>query len=165
MAALGTAAFTLVTDDVWRIAAALDPARLGAITILSILVTTISLIAVHDLWEHKAPEHARTQVALFNLTTAVTVTIGVVTLYLELVIASLLAALLLLAPELLGETMGRAGIGDYLQLSLLAGALATLGGALGGNLESEETVREAAYAIRPNGQQPAVPAARGSLGR
>ena len=51
IAAMATVAFALVTADIWRISASLDPIRLAAVTLLSIALTALSLIAVHDLWE------------------------------------------------------------------------------------------------------------------
>ena len=48
IAAMATVAFALVTADIWRISASLDPIRLAAVTLLSIALTTFSLIAVHD---------------------------------------------------------------------------------------------------------------------
>jgi hypothetical protein len=42
----------------------------------------------------------------------------------------------------------RSDFADYVRLALLAGALATVGGAFGGALESDTAVREATYAYR-----------------
>ena len=63
---------------------------------------------------------------------------------------SLAGALLLVVPDLFAEGLGhRPQVSDYLELAWLISALATVGGALGAGLESDEAVREAAYSYRP----------------
>ncbi|MFN8164440.1 MAG: hypothetical protein U0R26_11575, partial [Solirubrobacterales bacterium] len=79
-----------------------------------------------------------------------TVVFGVTALYLFVFVASLLAALLLIEPFLLSEALGRdTDAWDYVRLAWLSSALGTIGGALGATLETDEAVKEAAYAHRP----------------
>ena len=86
---------------------------------------------------------------LFNLVTAVTVAFGIVSLYVAVFVVALGAAALLIDPTLFKETILRpVGVSDYLRLAWLASLLATVGGALGGVVESDAAVREAAYAYR-----------------
>jgi hypothetical protein len=151
VAAVAAVAFALVTSDVWRIAASLDGVRLVAVTVLSIGVTAGSLIAVHGLWQRGGGGRAPDQVLLFNAATAATVVLGVVSLYLALLVLTLVGAGLLITPDLFGAALGEdAGFGDYLELAWFVSSLATVGGALGAGLESDVAVREAAYAYRPD---------------
>jgi hypothetical protein len=150
IAALATAAFALVTRDVWIIAESLDLGRLAVVTALSMGVTVASLIAVHGLWERSGPGTARDQILLFNATTTATVLVGIVSLYAVLFVLSLTAAGLLITTEVLSETVGTStGWEEYLKLAWLTSSLATVGGALGAGLESDDAIREAAYAYRP----------------
>ena len=60
------------------------------------------------------------------------------------------AQVMLIEPSLLSETLGRdTDVWDYVRIAWLASALGTIGGALGATLETDEAVREAAYAHRP----------------
>jgi hypothetical protein len=159
IAALATAAFALVTTDVWIISASLDLARLAVVGALSMGVTVASLIAVHGLWERGGPGMARDQILLFNATTTATVAVGFASLYAVLFLICLAAAGLLITTDVLSETVGRSiGWEEYLKLAWLASSLATVGGALGAGLESDDVIREAAYAHRP-GIEPARPEA------
>jgi hypothetical protein len=147
VAALAAVAFALVTPDLWQLAGELSPGRLSALTVASIAASTAGLIVVHRLWEQTARRSARAQIALFNLATAATVLLGVSTLYLALFVITAASAALLLPGHVLADAIGHpVGVRDYLQLSWLVSSLATIGGGLGGGLESEASVREAAYA-------------------
>src|SRR5206468_1800316 len=89
----------------------------------------------------------RDQVILFNFATATTVAIGIGTLYLALFLLIFAGAELLLSPNVLASGLGHGvGLGDYATLAWFTASLATVGGALGASLESDEAVREAAYA-------------------
>src|SRR5207302_9707276 len=91
----------------------------------------------------------RAQRRLFNLVAAVTVAFGIVSLYVAVFVVALGAAALLIDPTLFKATILRpVGVSDYLRLAGLASLLATVGGALGGVVESDAAVREAAYAYR-----------------
>jgi hypothetical protein len=157
--ALGAAAFAVVTSDVWRIAASLAPARLAAVCVATIALAVAALIGAHRLWERAPDRRVREQAILFNLVTLITVGFGIVVLYGAVCAASLAAAGLMIRPSVISGQIGHhAGFGDYLRLALLASALGTAGGALGGALESDAAVREATYAYRRHGSSSATDA-------
>lgn len=148
-AALATGVFALVTPDIWELGDALGWIRLSVFGVGSVAAITLALIVGAGLWEHASHPVGRKQVTLFNLATTGTVVLGVVFLYAALFLLALLTSPLLVPVHLLEEHIGHAvRVGDYMQLVLLATALATLGGALGAGLESDETVRSAAYTYR-----------------
>jgi len=150
-AAFAAGVFALVTSDIWRLAYYLGPTRLAVIAVGSVAAIIVTIMVTTGLWERSPHPAAREQVILFNIVTAATVTIGVAVLYLALFIAMLAAALLLVPGDLLGVQLGHpAGATDQISLAWLATSIATLGGALGGALESHESVREAAYTYQPD---------------
>jgi uncharacterized membrane protein len=148
--ALAVGSSALVTSDVWRIAAAIDKIRLVGLTLITVAVAIVALVLGHGLWERAADRRVREQVMLFNVATAITLGIGIGSLYAAVFVGALVAAALLIEPHLFHAAVGRpVGVSDYLRLAWLAASLATVGGALGGALESDAAVREAAYAYRP----------------
>src|ERR1700730_7342366 len=155
--AFAAGVFALVTSDIWRLAHYLGPLRLVAIGLGSVAAITVTIMVSTGLWERSPHPAAREQVALFNMVTAATVSLGVAALYLALFAAMLAAALLLVPGSLLGLVLGNpAGVADQVSLAWLATSIATLGGALGAALESSESVREAAYTYQPDTQIDAV---------
>jgi uncharacterized membrane protein len=149
--ALAAGSFALVTSDVWRIAHSLDPLRLAALTVASVAVAVVTLIAAHDLWERAGSPHVREQVVLFNVATLATLSLGILTLYAAVFITALAIAGVLIDSSLLSTAVGEpTGFSDYLRLAWLTSSLATVGGALGSALESDTAVREAAYAYQPD---------------
>jgi hypothetical protein len=148
-AALATGVLVLVTPDIWQLGDALSWIRLSAIGVGSVAAITAALIVGAGLWEHASNPAGGKQVTLFNLATTGTVVLGVLFLYAALLLLALLTTPVLVPAQLLEENIGHAArVGDYMKLVLLASALATLGGALGAGLESDEAVRAAAYTYR-----------------
>jgi hypothetical protein len=148
--AAGVGLFGIVSSDVWRISGHIGVAKLAVVCLATVATSVASLIIVHGLWERAADRRLREQAMLFNAVTSITVAIGIVVLYVAVTVLSLAAAWLLVDPSLLTSQIGhRSAFPDYLRLALLAGALATVGGALGSALESDVAVRDAAYGYRP----------------
>src|SRR4051812_13333327 len=151
VAAGAAGAFALVTPDVWRIADAFGWLRLGSVTVLSVMALAVTLVLGARLWERAGRREVRQQVALFNLATTATVLTGVMALCVALFALSLLAALLLVVPRLMADTLGHpVTFGDYVEVAWLTTSLATVGGTLGAALESDDVVRGAAYTYRIN---------------
>jgi hypothetical protein len=150
-AAFAAGVFALVTSDIWRLSNQLGPVRLTVITLGSVAATGLTIVIATGLWERSPHPAAREQVILFNIVTGATVGIGVAVLYAALFAAMLAAAVLLVPGGLLGTALGhRASLADEVQLAWLGSSIATLGGGLGAALESQETVREAAYTYQPD---------------
>jgi hypothetical protein len=147
VAAFAAGAFGVITSDVWRLAAAMEWWRLAALSLLSVTATILAIIAAHGLWERGGDPRVREQVILFNVATAITVTIGIVSMYLVLFVIVLAGSALVITPTVLRQSVGsHAGPAEYASLGWLIASFATVAGGLGAGLESREAVREAAYA-------------------
>jgi hypothetical protein len=154
VAALAAGAFGIVSPEIWRVSAAMEWWRLVATSLLSITITVVAVIAAHRLWEHAPDPRVREQVVLFNVATAGTVIVGIVTLYVALFALILLGAGIVIAPSVFTRALGRdVGVEDYARLAWFVASLATVGGALGAALESDEAVREAAYRVHTERQR------------
>jgi hypothetical protein len=149
VAALGVAAFALMNSDVWSLASHLSVPRFVAMWFATIGTAVVILVAIHGLWERPRDSRVREQAMLFNIVTVITVTFGIVALYLAVCVLTLAAASLLIEPSIMSSRIGHASdAADYVRLAVLASALATVAGALGGALESDAAVREATYGYR-----------------
>jgi hypothetical protein len=150
VAALAAGAFGVVSPEIWRVSAAMDWWRLVVTSLLSITITVVAVIAAHRLWERAPDPRVREQVILFNVATAGTVLVGILTLYAALFALILLGEGIVIAPSFFDRALGReTGLTGYLRLAWFLASLATVGGALGAALESDEAVREAAYTFSP----------------
>jgi uncharacterized membrane protein len=161
--ALGLDIFGVVSPGVWMIADGVGWVRLLLVAVVSIGVICATLITAHRLWRrtYDRRRESRARVVLFNLATALTVALGVLTLYLALLVINVLAALVVIPESVLAQQLRHpAGWESYVALSWLVTSLATLGGALGASLEHERAVREAAYDYRPDARNEALGGSR-----
>jgi VIT1/CCC1 family predicted Fe2+/Mn2+ transporter len=155
-AAAATVAAALVTSDIWQIADQMGTARLVFATAAAVVAIAATLIIGAGLWERSPFPRARQQVMLFNTATTATVLLGVFALYVILFILSALGVFVLVPGGLLSTVLHHhASYIDKAQVAWLGSSLATVAGALGAGLETDEAVRRAAYANRgrPRHQQ------------
>jgi hypothetical protein len=150
-AALATGAVATVNATVWSLAASLSAPRLVIAMVGSIALMIGWLIVDANLW-HRAEEvspEARKRAALYNASTVLTVGIGVLVCYVGLMVINLMWALFILNDRVFAS-MARTPLhaSEYWTLSWFVASIATVGGALGSGLESDEAIRAAAYSKR-----------------
>ncbi|MFF2189868.1 hypothetical protein [Streptomyces sp. NPDC058155] len=150
-AALATGAVATVNSTVWSLAESLGAPRLVIATVGSVALMIGWLIVDAQLWHHSAqgsPE-ARQRARLYNVSTILTVGIGVLVCYVGLVVINFVWALFILNDQVFASmTQNPLNSTDYWTLSWFVASTATVGGALGSGLESDEAIRAAAYSKR-----------------
>ena len=156
--AAATGLLTLVSSDLWLLSEGYGPTQLAVLAVLAVAAVAGTLVIGAKLWERPRTRRERRQVALFNAATFATVVIGVVTLFAALFVISALGALVLVDADVYAALTGHAlGFPEYLRVALVTASLATVGGALGAGLESDDAVRGAAYTQLDSAEVPAEP--------
>jgi hypothetical protein len=143
---LGTAAYAMTSSSVWMLSHGMEWPRLALLGAASIILLCVVLVLAHGLWERASGQDDREAVVLFNLATCATLGFAVLTLYASLLVLSVVAGAALIPASVYDGNVGHApALVDYLKLGWLAATIATVAGALGSLIESDESVREAAY--------------------
>jgi hypothetical protein len=104
-----------------------------------------------ELWDRPDDDsaQARARSRLYNASTLLTLTVGVVICYAALYVLNLAWALFVLDPAVMGDYLHSSlGYGDLFVLAWFVASAATVGGGLGSGLESDEAIRTAAYSKR-----------------
>ncbi|MFJ4199729.1 hypothetical protein ACIP2Y_08860 [Streptomyces sviceus] len=150
-AALATGAVATVNSTVWSLAQTLSAPRLVIATVGSVALMIGWLIVDADLWHRPAESslEAKQRARLYNTSTVVTVGIGVLVCYVGLMVVNWVWALFILNDQVFASvTRHPLDAEEYLTLSWFVASVATVGGALGSGLESDEAIRAAAYSKR-----------------
>ncbi|GAA2082231.1 hypothetical protein [Microbacterium hatanonis] len=164
VAALATGAVATIEPTIWLLAASLSGWRLAAATIASIAVVIAWIVIDGELWDRPDDDSpaARERSRLYNTSTLLTLTIGVVLCYLALYVINLCWALFVLDPAVMGDSLGMSlGYGDLFVLTWFVASAATLGGALGTGLASDDAIRAAAYSKREEDRRARLAGERG----
>lgn len=147
--ALAGAASGVFYSTTWQLATAFSGGRLALVNLLVVIAMISWLIIDNNLWERPANRRLREEAVLYNAATALTISIGVVCMYLLLFVGTFVAALVVIPPDYLSSTVHHpADVGDFLVITWLSTSIGTIAGALGSGLASEEAVRQAAYSKR-----------------
>jgi signal transduction histidine kinase len=151
VAALATGAIATINSTVWVLARSLSWWRLIIATTVSIALVVGWLVIDGELWDHPDNDspHARGRSRLYNTSTLVTLTAGVIICYIALYLVNLAWALFILDPTVMSSYLSMSiGYSDLFVLAWFVASAATVGGALGSGLESDEAIRAAAYSKR-----------------
>ncbi|WP_440581875.1 hypothetical protein [Streptomyces flavofungini] len=150
-AALATGAVATVNSTIWSLAEALGTPRLVIATVGSVALMIGWLIVDAQLWHRtsEASQEAKQRARLYNTSTVLTVGIGVLVCYVGLLLINVVWALFILNDKVFASmTREPLDISGYWTLSWFVASTATVGGALGSGLESDEAIRAAAYSKR-----------------
>lgn len=151
VAALATGAVATINSTVWLLADSLSWWRLVVATLTSIALVVAWLVIDAELWDrpHDASPQARERSRLYNASTLLTLTAGVLICYVALYVINLAWAFFILDPDLTSGYLNRSlGYVDLLVLAWFVASAATVGGGLGSGLETDEAIRAAAYSKR-----------------
>jgi hypothetical protein len=151
VAALATGAIATINSTVWLLAGSLSWWRLVIATISSVALVVGWIVIDGELWDRPDDNsaEAKERSRLYNTSTLVTLTTGVLICYLALYIVNLGWALFVLNPAVMGGYLHASfGYGDLFVVTWFVASAATVGGALGTGLESDEAIRAAAYSKR-----------------
>lgn len=149
--ALATGAVATINSTVWILASSMSWWRLVGATIASIALAVGWLVIDGELWDRAEGNsaQARDRSRLYNTSTLVTLTAGVLICYLALYVVNLAWALFILDPAVVGGYLHASlDYGDLFVLAWFVASAATVGGGLGTGLESDEAIRAAAYSKR-----------------
>ena len=118
---------------------------------LSVALVVGWLVIDGELWDRPEDDsaEARERSRLYNTSTLLTLTAGVVICYAALYVVNLAWALFVLDSAVLDAFhQASFGYGDFFVLAWFVASAATVGGGLGSGLESDEAIRAAAYSKR-----------------
>jgi hypothetical protein len=151
VATLATAGFFIINANAWSVSDDLETPRLLAVSVLALGGLGVWLIVAHGLWEPPSQGENPALTKRANLATAFTLLLGLVFGYLVLYLIVLAASAIVVPAGFMGQNLGHsAGFEDYATAAWLASSLATVAGAIGSGLESDDEVRETVRRYRPD---------------
>lgn len=151
VAALATGAVATINSTVWLLADTLSWWRLAIASVASVALMIGWIVIDGELWDRPDDDsaEARERSRLYNISTILTLTAGALICYPALYLVNLLWAFFVLDPAVMGGYLHASlGYGDLFVLAWFIASAATVGGALGTGVESDEAIRAAAYSKR-----------------
>ena len=163
VAAITTGVIATINSTMWLLAGSLSWWRLVIATIASLAIMVGWIVIDGGLWDRPEDDsaEARERSRLYNISTLVTLLSGSLVCYMALFLLNLAWALFVLDPGVMGGYLKQhLGYGDIVVLAWFVASAATVGGALGSGLESDEAIRAAAYSKREEDRRSRLAAER-----
>jgi hypothetical protein len=143
------AAFAMTNNTAWQIGDVLGPRRQVALAVCTIAILVAWLIIDHELWERPATPEGRRRARLYNTTTAITLTVGVLCVYGTVFVGLMGTQALLLDTTTLARVISHVPRwSDRIAVAWFITSSAIVGGALGAGFEDDSVVRRATYGQR-----------------
>ncbi|MCI2774256.1 5,10-methylene-tetrahydrofolate dehydrogenase [Staphylococcus petrasii] len=149
--AFTTGAFGLIFTTMWQMSMEFSMWRLFGISVIAVLGMLIWIMLSHDLWEPVKQSKNKRITWLYNLTTVMTLFIAIIIYYIILYLLFLIAEIVLLPANFLGQQVGLkgpAGIDLYLSIPWFAASISTVAGAIGAGLLNDQLIKESTYGYR-----------------
>ena len=151
MATLASAGFFIVNSNAWGISDQLGFPTLLLIAVLAVGGLGVWLVVAHSLWEQPSESRDPALTRRANAATAITLLLGLLFSYMVLYVVVLAAMALVVPDRFMTTNLGhQVGVGDYAAAAWFAASMATVVGAIGSGLESDEEVRETISRYRPD---------------
>ncbi|MGJ9424890.1 hypothetical protein ACHABX_03480 [Nesterenkonia halotolerans] len=148
-AASAVGAFGIFYYSIWQMADALSTLRLLSIGLAVILSMAAWLIYTNGLWDKPTDRHLARVVMLYNGSTVLTLLVAVTMLYLALVVAIFVGAVVVIDPDFLAELIGEeVDVFNYLDIAWLSAAMGVVAGAIGSTFDSNMDVRRITHGQR-----------------
>jgi hypothetical protein len=156
VATLATAGFFIINSNDWSVADQLPAWRLLIVALVALGGLGVWLVVAHSLWERPSQSEDPAVTKRVNMATALTLLLGLLFGYAVLYLIVLAAMAVVVPSGYMASTLGHdAGFEDYAAAAWLASSLATVAGAIGSGLESDDEVRETVSRYRPDPRQQA----------
>ncbi|WP_210138492.1 5,10-methylene-tetrahydrofolate dehydrogenase [Staphylococcus sp. GDB9P120P] len=149
--AFTTGAFGIIFTTMWNLSFVYSEWRLLLMMLVAIFGMMIWMIIAHNLWESKKESTNKQITTLYNLTTTMTLTVSVMIYYVILFSLFLVASLIVLPSDYLGQALQfktSASLITYINLAWFAASISTVAGAIGVGLNNETLILESTYGYR-----------------
>lgn len=153
-AGAATGAFGIFYSSIWQMADALSSARLLLVGLAAVATMIFWLILRDGLWDRPKNRSLATVVTLYNGSTVITLLFCIMVLYLFLVLAIFLGALVIIDAEYMSTVIGReAELSTYLHIAWFSAGLGVFAGAIGSSFDSGVDLRRLTHGQRERQRQ------------
>lgn len=147
--AFGTGGYVLIFSTVWELGNQFPTWRLATLTLVSMMILIGWITISHSLWQPHRAGSSRYLTLLYNTTTVLTITVGVIFAYTVVFLLLLGASTVFIPPDVFESRTGQpASPMSYVNIAWMGASVATIAGAIGAGLEDTDAVREATYSWR-----------------
>ncbi|WP_143469606.1 hypothetical protein [Kytococcus aerolatus] len=154
-AAAATASFGMFYNSIWKMADVMSEYRLVIVALLSVLFMTGWLIVGNRLWEKGDSAMPVRLVALYNMSTVLTMAMAVSALWVLLFVLMLIGTSAVIPPAFMTEVIGHsAEPNNYLRVAWFSSAMGVVAGGLGVSFDDDADLRLMTHAQRERAGMP-----------